>query len=123
MFIVTLIFMAQFVFVVQQALLHYSLVDLPTQLQQRDADLLVAALRTVNQTVASAADCGSAQQAFEQLRGFYAWDRPLAGGFTVALSGTWDCSAWGGAAPPLMATIVVTGPLRESRVTAGFYHD
>lgn len=121
---VTLIFMAQFVFTVQQALLGYAAVDLPAQAATREQALFAAAVRSVGESVVSAADCADAQERFAEVQGFYERERPI-GLFTVTVSGAWDCSKWANTAgaAPLTATVRVAGPGRESAATMGFYRD
>ena len=123
MFIVTLIFLAQFVFVVQQALIAYARVDLPSAAAGREGELLAAAVRSVNESVLSAADCGEAQERFTAVEDYYR-GRQI-GVFAVSVSGVWDCARWGAVsgAAPLTATVRVTGAGRESSLAAGFYRD
>ncbi len=123
MFIVTLIFLAQFVFVVQQALIAYARIDLPAAAAGREGELLSAAVRSVNESVVSAADCGEAQERFAVVERFYQGRQ--VGLFSVSVYGTWDCARWGAVsgAAPLSATITVSGSGRESSMQAGFYRD
>jgi hypothetical protein len=115
MFIVTIVFLVGVVFVVQQILLQYSYVDMPSAYQGGDFHILRSAETIATRAVTVASTCFEAERNLEESILFLR--DQVAGGYSLNVDYSVNCTNWGNMYPdpgPVSALIKVTSENSES---------
>lgn len=115
MFIVTIVFLVGVVFVVQQILLQYSYLDMPSTYRAGDFHLLKSAETIATRAVTVASTCLEAEKNLEESLLFLG--DQAAGGYSLDVDYSVNCSNWGNKYPepgPVTALIKVSSENSES---------
>lgn len=122
MFIVTVVFLVGVVFVVQQILLQYSYLDLPSSYQHGDFHLMRSAEIITTRAVTVAGTCTEAEENLKTSLLFLA--EQTAGGYSLDVDYSVNCTNWDNKFPepgPVTANIRITSESSETTNTMVVY--
>ena len=123
MFVITMVFLAELVFAVQQGLFQYGSVDLSQTFQDDRAPLFRALVRAYNQTILSARDCNDAQERLAMLKS--STDQQPQAGYSLTATPTLDCTRWGKSPPelpPLNLSVRINAIDSDASNSYALYH-
>jgi len=115
MFIVTVVFLVGLVFVVQQILLQYSYLDVPTSYKEDDYQLMKGAESIIIRAVTKASTCAEAEKNLEESLLFLG--EQTTGGHSLKVDYSINCTNWNNVYPepgPVTAKIMITSEKAES---------
>jgi hypothetical protein len=124
MFVVTAVFMASMIFVVQQALIAYSVLDMSAPFDSRESSMMRSVITSVNQTIRNAGSCPQFQKNLEELLPALRDDFSDEG-YLMTSEFDIDCGYWGNSYPnpnaPLKLSLSFKGKF-DSNGIIRFYH-
>ncbi len=123
MFIVIIIFLAGFVFVVQQLLFQYSTIDVTKPLTSDDMFLLQSIRDSLDRTMKTSENCNEAKKNLQELQTFFN-KQSITGGFVPDIDYKFECGYWFNYEPDQHAlnfSITVTGEDTETKFNGGSY--
>ncbi|MBI4021122.1 MAG: hypothetical protein HY369_02680 [Candidatus Aenigmarchaeota archaeon] len=103
MFILTLVFLAGLVFVVQASLAQYGAVSLEEPFDRQEASLIAGVVQAFNETLWSSPTCSTAEQNVASLETFV--EEKLIQGVSLTVETGMDCASWGTGGPVLNLTV------------------
>lgn len=92
MFVVTLVFLAAFIFTVQAALSLYSVIDLADAFQENEPLLLQGVVNSFDETISSSVTCDQADDRLKELEAFL--EKKIIRGSSLDIVYTLDCAQW-----------------------------
>ena len=123
MFIVIIVFLAVFVFVIQQLLFQYSVTDVTEPFVSNDVFVEHSIKDTFSSTLMESRDCADAERRVVELASYFNRQQ-LISGFLADIDHSFECVNWYNYEPdihPLNITATLTGESTSTEFNAGFY--
>jgi len=115
MFIVTVVFLVGLVFVVQQILLQYSYINIPSSYQESDYHIMISTENMITKAVTMASSCSEASKNIEESLLFVG--EQTTSGYSINVEYYMNCTNWNNAYPdpaPVPVTIKITSENTET---------
>ncbi|NIO23008.1 MAG: hypothetical protein GTN38_03210 [Candidatus Aenigmarchaeota archaeon] len=128
MFVVAMVFLVGLIFVVQQVLFQYTLIDISEPMRLSDTHTIRSLTEDVNRTIKASMQCNGSDDSFETyLEELDSVIKKEETGriYVIYISRSLNCEFWGNSPPaenPLNISIRITGLGKDTTGSFKFYH-